>query len=180
MKHLNRLIPLLLLVLLAGCSQLTGPSADAYLERNVSVWNSLIGKINQWSAGADAERLTAAMQERKGLADLKSNLGNARQEAIGMRDAMKALKTPDDAAELHAKLVASLEESVAWYDAVFKLTDLPDGFSDAQAVPLLEAMDAAGTKVDELTTELDQLQDAYAKKHGISLHRNADPTAHAR
>ncbi len=178
MKTLYRFAPILLLLLLAACSQLTGPSASDYLERNVSVWNSLIAQVNQWSAGADAERLTEAMVKRKGLADFKFSMGNARQQAVDMRDQMKALKTPDDATEVHAKLVASLEVAVRWYDAMLKLTDLPDGFSDEQAAPLLEAMDVQGSQFDTLTGALDKLQDAYAAKHGINLHRNEDPSMH--
>ncbi len=179
MKPLYRFAPFLLLVL-AACSQLTGPSASDYLERNVSVWNTLIAQVNQWSAGADAERLTAAMVARKDLANFKFNLGNARQQATDMRDQMKALQVPDDAGELHAKLVASLEVAVRWYDAMLTLTDLPDGFSDEQATPLLEAMDLEGSQFDTLTDELDKLQDAYASKHGISLHRNEDPSMRGR
>lgn len=176
MKVLYRFAPLLL-VLLAACSQLTGPSASEYMDANISTWNGLIAKVNDWSGGNDAERLTKAMADRKGLASFKFRLGNARQEAVDMRDQMKVLKTPDDASELHAKLVTSLEEAVTWYDAMLKLTELPDGFSDEQAAPLLEAMDATGTKFDKLTDELDVMQDAYAKKHRINLSRTEDPSA---
>ncbi|KRG71314.1 hypothetical protein ABB27_03435 [Stenotrophomonas terrae] len=176
MKVLSRFAPLLL-VLLAACSQLTGPSASEYMDSNISTWNGLIDKVNQWSGGNDAERLTQAMADRKGLSNFKSRLGNARQEAVDMRDQMKALKIPEDATELHAKLVTSLEEAVTWYDSMLKLTDLPDGFSDEQAAPLLEAMDATATKFDELTDELDQMQDAYARKHRINLTHTESPAA---
>lgn len=94
-----------------------------------------------------------------------------------MRHQMKALKIPDDAAELDAKLVTSLQEAVIWYDSMLKLTDLPDGFSEEQAAPLLEAMDATATKFDELTDELDQMQYAYARKHHINLTHAESPAA---
>ena len=176
MKVLYRFAPLLL-VLLAACSQLTGPSASEYMDANISNWNGLIAKVNDWSGGNDAERLTQAMAERKDLASFKFRLGNARQEAVNMREQMKLLKTPDDATELHAKLVLSLEEAVIWYDAMLKLTDLPDGFSNEQAAPLLEAIDETGTRFDKLTDELDLMQDAYARKHRINLTRTELPAA---
>lgn len=177
MMKIRTLAPLLLLLVLAGCSQLMGPSASDYMDRNISVWNSLIAKFNEWSGGSNADLLNEKLEERKGLADVKFNLDAARTETVNMRDSMKLQPVPEDAQELHAKTMASLDSAVTWFDAMLKLTELPDGFTDAQAEPLLDAVDTAAGKFDTLTDELDVMQEAYAKKHHITL--NLQPAPHA-
>jgi len=173
MKKIKFLTPLLLLALLAGCSQLMGPSASDYMERNLSVWNSLIAKFNQWSDGSKAEQLNAKLEERKGLVDMKPVLDTARAETVTLRESMQQQPVPEDAQELHAKTMASLDSAVEWFDAMLKLTALPDDFSNEQAQPLLDAVDSAAGKFDTLTDELDVMQEAYAKKHRITLQMQA-------
>ncbi|GEM_PF-463702 len=173
MKPLLRLAPLMLLVLLAGCSELLGPSASDYLDRNVSVWNSLIAKFNDWGGGSHAEQMAQALEQRRDMARFKFRLDNARSETADMRASMEKQPVPKDAGALHTKTMASLDAAVVWFDALLKLSELPDGFDAAKAQPLMEASEAAADKLDVLTDELDRLQEAYARKHNYILQSTA-------
>ncbi|AWH24729.1 hypothetical protein [Stenotrophomonas sp. YAU14D1_LEIMI4_1] len=167
---MNRFAPLLLatsLGLMAACH--SGMSNRDYLYENVASWNSMVNTVQLWTEGARGEAFHAALQDGKSLEQFRFGLGNAHKEATDRLTHIELLTHGKDADALHQDLRDSVQSTADMFAVMQKIAALPDGYSEEQVTPLLQALDEATTKMDTDMQALSDAQDAFAKANRIQL-----------
>ncbi|NTX62959.1 hypothetical protein HUA74_20115 [Myxococcus sp. CA051A] len=169
---MNRLCLTALLALFVGACTSGGRdklNAEEYMDASVSMWNTMTSTSEPWLNGKRAEGFSKDIQGRKNLGRYKTELGKLHQLVSSHLAATQKYPIPEDATELHARLIAYLNSHIAFFATMQQIAALPDGFTDAQIEPLGAELDRRALEISTLMDELDQAQKDYAKKHGIRL-----------
>lgn len=172
MNRLRTTATLALLTLFVGACTSGGRdkmNAEEYMDASVSMWNVMAGTSEAWLTGARAAEFSKAVQGRKNLARYKPELGKLHGLVNTHLTATQKYPIPEDAAELHAKLIAYLNGNLAFFATMRKVAELPDGFTDEQFAPLGTELDRLGLEISSQMDVLDQAQKDYAKKHRIRM-----------
>jgi len=161
------------LALLGACSGGgSGMSASEYLTENVALWNGTATTVQQWTIGPRGEQLQKALGEGKGLATFKSGLEGARAEMKQYLTMIDQMPPAEDAKDVHQKLRTYVQSSDEMFGILLEIAALPEGYDQAQIMPLAEKLQAVGNRIDGEMQALDAAQGAYASKHGIQLQRH--------
>lgn len=172
MKKFYRLASICLLVLLAAACSSGGRStltAEEYLLQNVSVWNSASTPAVRWLGGDRAEEFSKVLQQRKGMSRYQPQFAGLRRELAANTTVTQAFPPPEDAAALHASMLAYLKSVDAAFAKLEEMGKLPDGYSDQQFGSLSTDMERLIGEVDSKAIAWNAAQKAYAKQHRIDL-----------
>lgn len=150
---------------LSGC----GPSPEEYLKRNVSTWNTVISKVAEWAGGNTARDFVSDLEKHANRQSWELNLGNFKTEIDNRIADMNALEVPKDAARLHEKMLAFLEDAKALGDLYQSALDWPEDYTDEQIDKFVDDLDALIERAEASASALDKAQDAYAARNNIRL-----------
>lgn len=173
---LKNLVTLVLLALcatmLSACDPTTGNknmSPEVYLDHNVAVWNSVTRVTEPWIGGPRGEQLLDDAIELKPMTAHRNALNNPRKQIASSGVDFGGFGIPEDARDLDAKLKAYLKSADTVLATMQEIAALPDGYTETQVAPLLERLNGESDTLDKDASALDTAQDAYAKKHRITL-----------
>ncbi|MDR2872347.1 MAG: hypothetical protein LBV45_07500 [Xanthomonadaceae bacterium] len=110
-----------------------------------------------------------ALQVRENLTSFRQDLMQADDEITRYRREMEDYPVPEDAVDLHAKLIDYLATSSAVLSMMMRAIDLPDDGEEAQYGEIVGEMHRLSSTLALNVAELDQAQDDYARRHRISV-----------